>query len=79
MIVPILENQPRTRHPSYNLYKWRIDYEEFGNGSFPGKGTLRQKLEQKIISELEAKLKKTELESDTLKISGHFPRAVGDI
>lgn len=23
------------------LYKWRKDYEKFGSGSFPGKGTLK--------------------------------------
>ena len=29
------------------LYKWRKDYEQFGSGSFPGKGTLKQTPEQK--------------------------------
>jgi transposase len=49
------------------LYKWRKDYEKFGMASFPGKGTLKQTSEQKIISELEAKLKDAELERDILK------------
>lgn len=49
------------------LYKWRKDYEKFGSGSFPGKGTLKQTPEQKIISDLEAKLKDAELERDILK------------
>ena len=49
------------------LYKWRKDYEKFGVASFPGKGTLKQTPEQKIISELEAKLKDAELERDILK------------
>lgn len=49
------------------LYKWRKDYEKFGATSFPGKGTLKQTPEQKIISELEAKLKDAELERDILK------------
>ena len=49
------------------LYKWRKDYEQFGSGSFPGKGILKQTPEQKIISELEAKLKDAELERDILK------------
>ncbi len=49
------------------LYKWRNDYDKFGPGSFPGKGTLKQTPEQKIISELEAKLKEAELERDILK------------
>ena len=35
------------------LYKWRKDYDKFGSGSFPGKGTLKQTPEQKIISDLE--------------------------
>lgn len=43
------------------LYKWRKDYDKFGTGSFPGKGTLKQTPEQKIISDLEAKLKEAEL------------------
>lgn len=49
------------------LYKWRNDYEKFGEGSFPGKGILQQTPEQKKISELEAKLKDAELERDILK------------
>jgi transposase len=49
------------------LYKWRKDFEQFGVGSFPGKGTLKQTPEQKIICELEAKLKEAELERDILK------------
>lgn len=43
------------------LYKWRKDYDKFGTGSFLGKGTLKQTPEQKIISNLEAKLKEAEL------------------
>ena len=39
------------------LYKWRKDYDKFGTGSFPGNGILKQTAEQKLISELEAKLK----------------------
>ena len=49
------------------LYKLRKDYEKFGSGSFPGKGTLKQTPEQKIITDLEAKLKDAELERDILK------------
>ena len=47
------------------LYKWRKDYDKFG--SFPGNGILKQTSEQKLISELEAKLKEAELERDILK------------
>ena len=35
------------------LYKWRKEYEEFGEGSFPGKGKLKLTLEQEKIHELE--------------------------
>lgn len=49
------------------LYKWRKDYDKLGTGSFPGKGILKQTPEQKIISDLEAKLKEVELERDILK------------
>ena len=49
------------------LYKWRKDYEKFGIGSFPGKGILKQTPEQKIIRDLEGKLKDAELERDIYK------------
>ncbi|SFF42818.1 transposase, partial [Flavobacterium xueshanense] len=49
------------------LYKWRKEYEEFGQGSFPGNGNLKQTPEQELISELERKLKDAELERDILK------------
>ena len=49
------------------LYKWRKEYEAFGQGSFPGNGNLKQTPEQELISELERKLKDAELERDILK------------
>ena len=49
------------------LYKWRKDYDKFGAGSFPGNGIIKQTAEQKLISELEARLKEAELERDILK------------
>ncbi|MFE3872484.1 transposase [Flavobacterium sp. ZS1P70] len=49
------------------LYKWRKEYEEFGQGSFPGNGNLKQTPEQELIFELERKLKDAELERDILK------------
>ncbi|WP_242400756.1 IS3 family transposase [Flavobacterium indicum] len=49
------------------LYKWRKEYEEFGEGSFPGKGNLKLTPEQEKIVELEKKLKDAELERDILK------------
>ncbi|WP_343023686.1 IS3 family transposase [Flavobacterium sp. PL12] len=49
------------------LYKWRKEYEEFGEGSFPGKGNLKLTPEQEKIHELEKRLKDAELERDILK------------
>ena len=59
------------------LYKWRKDYDKFGTVSFPEKGTLKQTPEQKIISELDAKLKEAQLERDILKKAvGIFSKSV---
>ncbi len=44
------------------LYKWRKDYDKFGTSIYPGNGILKQTEEQKLINELEAKLKEAELE-----------------
>ncbi|WP_345956948.1 hypothetical protein [Flavobacterium yafengii] len=49
------------------LYKWRKEFEELGEGSFPGKGNLKLTSEQEKIHELEKRLKDTELERDILK------------
>jgi transposase len=49
------------------LYKWRKEQEEFGEGSFPGKGNLKLSLEQEKMHQLEKKLKDIELEHDILK------------
>ena len=49
------------------LYKWRTEFEEFGEGSFPGKGNLKLTPEQEKIHELEKRLKDAELERDILK------------
>jgi transposase len=49
------------------LYKWRKEFEEFGEGSFPGKGKLKLTVEQEKIHELEKRLKDAELERDILK------------
>jgi transposase len=34
----------RTRITAPQLYKWRKEYEEFGQGSFPGNGKLNKLL-----------------------------------
>ena len=49
------------------LYKWRKELHEFGEGSFPGRGNLKLTPEQEKIHELEKKLKDAELERDILK------------
>ena len=49
------------------LYKWRKEYEEFGQGSFLGNGNVKQTPEQDRIAELERKLKDVEVERDILK------------
>ena len=49
------------------LYKWRKEFEEFGEGSFPGKGNLKLTPEQEKIHELEKGLKDAELERNILK------------
>ena len=49
------------------LYKWRKESEDFGTGSFPGNGNVKQTPEQERISALEKKLKDSELELEILK------------
>lgn len=61
--VPELVRTLGTTAPQ--LYKWRKEHEEFGQGSFPGNGNLKQTPEQEWIAELEKKLKDAELERDT--------------
>ncbi|OBW42495.1 Transposase [Chryseobacterium sp. MOF25P] len=39
------------------LYKWRKEFEEFVEGSFPGNGNLKLTPEQEKIHELEKSLK----------------------
>lgn len=49
------------------LYKWRKESEDFGSGSFPGNGNIKQTPEQERISALEKKLKDSGLELEILK------------
>ena len=49
------------------LYKWRKEFEEFGEGSFPGKGNLKLTREQEKTYKPEKRLKDAELERDILK------------
>lgn len=52
---------------SAQFYKWRKEEEEFGEGSFPGNGNIKQTSEQERISTLEKKLRDAELERHILK------------
>jgi len=49
------------------LYKWRRDFEKFGAGSFCGTGYLKLTPEQKKITNLEKKIKNSELTLEILK------------
>ncbi|MDY0930144.1 hypothetical protein [Chryseobacterium sp. CFBP8996] len=61
------------------LYKWRKEYEEIGEGSFPGNGNPKLTPEQENSSAGE-KLKDAELEHNILKKqSAFFPRTVDEV
>lgn len=49
------------------LYKRRKEFDEFGEGSFPGIGNLKLSPEQEKIHELNKRLKCADLERDVLK------------
>lgn len=51
----------------HQLYNWRKELKEFGEGSFPGNGNLKLTPEQERIHELEKKLRDIELEHEILK------------
>lgn len=49
------------------LGKWRKDYEEYGNNSFPGRGKERLTDDQRRIKDLEKQLSDKELDLEILK------------
>jgi len=49
------------------LYRWRQDFEKFGAGSFCGTGYLKLTLDQSTITNLEKKVKDSELTLEILK------------
>ena len=63
--IPELAREPGVT--ALQLYKWRKEFEDFGEGSFFGKGNLKLSPEQEKIHELEKRLKDAELERDILK------------
>ena len=50
-----------------NLTRWRREYKQKGNLTFPGNGNQKLTPEQQKIKELESKLKEANLERDILK------------
>lgn len=54
------------------LYKWRRDFEKFGTGSFCGTGYLKLTPEQSIISNLEKKVKDSEMTLEILKSGSKY-------
>lgn len=53
--------------PPSRLYRWRKEEAEFGSGSFPGNGNVKQTPEQARIAELEKRAKDAEIQRDILK------------
>lgn len=49
------------------LYRWRKEYQEKGDGSFPGHGVQSLSEDTKGIAELEKRLGEAETERDILK------------
>lgn len=49
------------------LYSWRKEYQEFGEGSFPGNGNLKLTPEQERVHELEKQLRDIKIEHEILK------------
>ena len=51
----------------HQLYNWRKELKEFGEGSFPGNGKLKLTSEQEKIHELEKQLRDIKIEHEILK------------
>ena len=49
------------------LYRWRKEYQERGESSFPGNGVRSREGEARRVAELEKRLKNAETERDILK------------
>jgi len=56
----------------YLIYRWRKEYSQYGEGSFPGNGVPKLTPEEKEIAELREKLRKIEVENDILKKALHI-------
>ena len=54
------------------LYRWRQDFEKFGAGSFCGSGYLKLTSEQAVITNLEKKIKDSDLTLEILKSGSRY-------
>ncbi len=49
------------------IYRWRKEYSQYAEGSFPGNGKQKQTAEEKQIAEMEAALRRKDMEIEILK------------
>jgi len=62
------------------LYRWREEYDQYGKGSFPGNGIIKQTPEEKELNEMKKRMRDIEMENDILKKRwASFPRVIVDL
>ena len=49
------------------IYRWREEYSQYGKGSFPGNGIIKQTPEEKELSDMKKHIRDIEIENDILK------------
>ena len=49
------------------LYRWRVEYAQYGKGSFPGNGIIKQTPEEKELSAMRKRIRDIEIENEILK------------
>lgn len=49
------------------IYRWREEYSQYGKGSFPSNGIIKQTPEEKELSEMKKRIRDIEMENDILK------------
>ena len=56
------------------IYRWREEYSQYGKGSFPGNGIIKQTPEEMELSDMKKRIRDIEIENDILKKSAglHF-------
>lgn len=76
-LLPLVKKLRRT---APQLYKWRKEFDEFGEGDFPVKEKLKLTPEQEKIHELEKKTKRCQVRARyTKKHVALFPKEVNDL